>query len=500
MSLFSIDTVAGASHMSAAPVPRPAISEWPNVDELYQRFDALVKAPMRPIRRDKMPQVMRYFEERCAGSRRMAEDARRVIPGGVQHNLAFNHPFPLAISKAQGAHLTDVDGNRYIDFLQAGGPTLLGSNHPAVREKVNEVLDQCGPVTGLLHEYEVKLANLVCSAMPAVDMVRLLGSGSEAVMGAIRLARAYTKRKWIIKVGGAYHGWSDQLVYGMRLPGTGRMEAVGIPRSATAHTQECYPNDLEALRRKLQLNRLRGGTAAVLVEPLGPESGTRPVHRDYNRQVRALCDEFGALLIFDEVVTGFRIGPGGAQAYFDVKPDITVLGKCLTGGYPMAGAIGGRRDIMMMLAGGIGTTSKRAFVGGTLSANPLSCVAGYYALLEAQEVNAAGQAGRAGDRLRQGLDEIISRLGLPYVAYNMGSIVHLQTSGVLLLDTSSLLKLLRVKKEAKERKHMMEEMGAAYTAHGLITLAGSRIYTSLADTDDVIDEALNRFEEVFRLV
>jgi glutamate-1-semialdehyde 2,1-aminomutase len=224
------------------------------------------------------------------------------------------------------------------------------------------------------------------------------------------------------------------------------------------------------------------------------------VHRDYNRQVRALCDEFGALLIFDEVVTGFRVGMGGAQAYFNVMPDITVLGKCLTGGYPMAGAIGGRKDVMMLLVGGIGTTAKRAFVGGTLSANPLSCAAGYHALLEAERLDAAGAAGRAGDRLRRGLESIIGRLGLPYVAYNMGSIVHLQTAGVLLLDTSNVLKLLRAKDQAKARKHMMEEMGAAYTAHGLITLAGSRIYTSLADTDAVIDEALNRFEDVFKLV
>jgi glutamate-1-semialdehyde 2,1-aminomutase len=155
---------------------------------------------------------------------------------------------------------------------------------------------------------------------------------------------------------------------------------------------------------------------------------------------------------------------------------------------------------MMMLVGGIGTTAKRAFVGGTLTANPLSCAAGYYALLEMQRTQAAEKAGRAGDRLRQGLEQIIERLGLPYVAYNMGSIVHLQTSGVMLLDTSNLLKLVRAKNEAKQRKHMMEEMGAAYTAHGVITLAGSRIYTSLADTDEVVDDALNRFEDVFKLV
>ena len=318
-----------------------------------------------------------------------------MIPGGVQHNLAFNYPFPLAMAEASGPYLVDVDGNRYIDFLQAGGPTLLGSNYPTVRAKVYELLDHCGPVTGLLHEFEAKLAELVCEQMPGVEMLRLLGSGTEAVMGAIRLARAYTGRKWVIKIGGAYHGWSDQMVYGMRLPGTGRMEALGIPTGATGRTQECQPNDLEALRRKLQFNRLRGGTAAVLLEPIGPESGTRPVHYDYNAQVRSLCNEFGALMIFDEVVTGFRLGPGGAQGYFNVKPDITVLGKCLAGGYPMAGAIGGRRDVMMMLVGGLSAGSKRAFVGGTLSANPLSCVAGYWAISEARRLDAAAKAGRA---------------------------------------------------------------------------------------------------------
>jgi glutamate-1-semialdehyde 2,1-aminomutase len=477
-----------------------AITTWPDIEALYERITVLVNQPMRPIRRDAMQKVLGWFEERCSGSKRLYASAQHVIPGGIQHNLSFNYPFPLAISQAQGAHLTDIDGNRYTDFLQAGGPTLLGSNHPAVREQVDALLRSCGPVTGLLHEYEVKLAEAVCASLPSVEMVRLLGSGTEAIMGAIRLARAYTRRKWIIKIGGAYHGWSDQVVYGMRLPGTGRMEAVGIPYGSTAHTQECHPNDLDALRRKLQLNRLRGGTAAVLVEPLGPESGTRPVTRDYNQKVRALCDEFGALLIFDEVVTGFRLGMGGAQGYFGVRPDLTVLGKCLTGGYPMAGAIGGRRDVMMLLVGGIGTTSRRAFVGGTLSANPLSCVAGYFALKEAQRTDAAAVAGRAGDRLRRGLEQIIERLGLPYVVYNMGSIVHLQTSGVLLLDTSNLIKLIRKKDEAKARKHMMEEMGAAYSAHGLITLAGSRIYTSLADTDEVVDDALNRFEDVFKLV
>jgi len=473
------------------------ISAWPDTDEIYARLAALVKQPIRPIRRENMEIVLKYFQEKCVQSRRLSEKAERVIPGGVQHNLAFNYPFPLAMSSANGAHLTDVDGNRYIDFLKAGGPTLLGSNDATVRQQIHALLDSCGPVTGLLHEYEVKLAELISEAMPAVEIFRMLGSGTEAVMAALRLARAYTGRKWVIKIGGAYHGWSDQMVYGMRIPGTGRREAIGIPRPSTAYIQERYPNDLEALRRTLWVNRFRGGTAAIIVEPLGPESGTRPVHRDFNRQLRELCSEFGVLLIFDEVVTGFRVGMGGAQGYFGVKPDITVLGKCVTGGYPMAGGIGGRRDIMMLLAGGIGATSKRVFLGGTLSANPLSCAAGYFAIREMRRTDAAVKAGCAGDRLRKGLSEIIDRLGLPYVTYNQGSIVHLQTSGVLLMSLRNPLKVMR---ELGPRKHMMEEMGAAFSAHGIITLAGSRIYTGLADKDAVIDDALNRFEDVLRLV
>ncbi len=281
----------------------------------------------------------------------MNDAACEIIPGGVQHNLAFNYPFPIAVEKADGAYLWDVDGNRYIDFLQAGGPTMLGSNYAPVREKVFEMLRSCGPITGLFHEYELKLAQLIQRFVPSVEMFRMLGSGTESVMAAIRAARTFTKKKYVIKVGGAYHGWSDQMVYGLHVPGTGRMEAKGIPRGSSSATQEFYPNNLGALKRHLIFNRLRGGTAAVIVEPVGPESGTRPVPFDFNQKVKELCDEFGALLIFDEVVTGFRLGMGGAQGFFGIKPDLTVFGKCVAGGYPMAGGVGGRREVILEFCG-----------------------------------------------------------------------------------------------------------------------------------------------------
>lgn len=473
------------------------ISKYPDVDLVFKQLYKLVDLPLVEIKKEKMDEYLKYFDEKCINSKLLHEKAKNYIPGGVQHNLAFNYPFPIAIKKVEGPYMYDIDGNKYIDFLQAGGPTVLGSNYDYVRNKVIEVINDCGPVTGLFHEYELKLAELVNKYVPSCEMLRMFASGTEAVMAAIRAARAFTKKKKVIKVGGAYHGWSDSMVYSLHIPGTKRFESKGIPKGATSNTQEIFPNAISQLRRRLLTNKLNGGTAAVIVEPLGPESGTRPVPFDFNKKVRELCDEFGALLIFDEVVSGFRIGMGCAQGYFNVKPDLTVFGKCITGGYPMAGAVGGRKDVMMCFSSGLGGTGERAYVGGTLSANPLSCVAGYYALLEMERTNAPILAGRAGDRLAEGLKKIMEKYNLPFVVYNQGSIVHLETSAVMLLDTRKIFKVL---KELKPRKHMIEQMGAAYMANGIVTLAGSRLYTSMADTDEIIDDALRRFDSIFQNV
>ncbi|MBN1534897.1 MAG: aminotransferase class III-fold pyridoxal phosphate-dependent enzyme [Spirochaetes bacterium] len=474
---------------------RYAISHWPDSAELLERLYRLAnELPIHQITREKMQEYLSYFDTKCAKSKEMITRAQEVIPGGVQHNLAFNYPFPLAISRADGAYLWDIDGNRYIDFLQAGGPTLLGSNYKPVQEKVIELIRESGPVTGLFHEYELKLAELIRSHMPSVEMFRMLMSGTEACMAAVRAARTFTGKNFIIKIGGAYHGWSDQFVFGMRVPGLGPLDAHGIPAGCYQFTQEVFPNDIDALQKRMEENDKEGGTAAVILEPLGPESGTRPVLRDYNAQVRQLCDRFGALLIFDEVVTGFRMGLGGAQGYFDVKPDLTVFGKCVAGGYPGAGGVGGRRDVMVCYAAGIGgPMGKRAMVGGTLSANPLSCAAGYFAIKAIEEAGAHLKAGAAGDRLGKGLQEIFQRRKLPFVAFNHGSICHMETGAAMLMD----IKNPNIFKEVGARKKVMEEMGAAMTSQGIITLAGSRLYTSMADTDEVIDDALERFDRIF---
>ncbi len=470
-----------------------SITNWPDAVVIEEKMARLLSDKVYHIKPDAMERYLSYFERKCQGSRKMITDAQTYIPGGVQHNLAFNYPFPLAVKSAEGAYLYDVDGNRYIDYLQAGGPTLLGSNYLPVQEKVIQVIRECSPCTGLFHEYEMKLAKIINQYMPWVEMFRSLASGTEADMVAIRTARTFTGKKKIIKVGGAYHGWSDQLVYSLHIPFTKRLEACGIPEECTAHTQEIKPNDIDGLKELLEKNQNDGGTAAVLVEPIGPESGTRMVDRNFNKKVRELCDQYDTLLIFDEVVTAFRIGMGGAQGYFDVRPDLTVFGKIVAGGYPAAGGVGGSREVMNCLAAGVITGKPKAYVGGTLSANPLSCAAGYYAIEEIARTHAAIKAGVYGDRLCAGIQSLIDQYQLPFVVWNTGSILHFEVAGMMYLSAADP----DVVNKLNERKHAVSEFGAALTANGVITLAGSRIYTSMADDDETLDATLNAFEDVF---
>ena len=483
---------------------RFAISEYPDASAVIKQLDELIKKPIYTIRKDALKAYEEeYYNKKCVKSREMIDKAKEIIPGGVQHNLAFNYPFPLVFTKAEGPYLYDIDGNRYYDFLQAGGPTVLGSNPVEVRNKVIELLNDCGPSTGLFHEYEYKLAKLISDNFESVEMFRMLGSGTEACMAAIRVARLATNKKYILKMGGAYHGWSDQLAYGIRVPGSKWTQAPGVPRFCFSKTQEFFPNDLDDLERKLRLNSLRGGTAAVIIEPVGPESGTRPLDKDFNKGVEALCRKYGALLIFDEVVTAFRIGMSGAQGYFGVSPDLTVFGKVVAGGYPGAGGLGGKKEYMKYLAAGLQSGGKgkhkKALIGGTMAANPLSCVAGYYALTEIARTNAAQKAGQMADRLIKGLQLLIKKHNLPFVAFNQGSICHLETVGTMhfVINWSKPWEIPGILKDTSERKREMEHMGAAYMAEGILTLAGSRLYTSAAYTEEMIDDVLVRFDKIF---
>lgn len=480
-----------------------AIKNYLDADKVTKELDALIKKPIYSIKPEALKKYENeYYAKKCAKSKEMIDIAKQRIPGGVQHNLAFNYPFPLVFTKASGNKLYDIDGNEYYDFLQAGGPTIIGSNPPEVREKVIELLNDCGPSTGLFHEYEYKLANKIAECVPSVEMFRMLGSGTEACMCAVRVARLATNHKNILKMGGAYHGWSDQLAYGMRVPGTKNLQSRGVPMFVFKHTDEFFPNDLNDLERKLRKNELTGGTAGVFIEPVGPESGTRPLSKEFIKGVEALCHKYGALLIFDEVVTGFRIGLSGAQGYFGVDPDLTIFGKIVAGGYPGAGGIGGHRDVMAHLGAGLdssGKKVKKAMCGGTMAATPLSCVAGYHTICEIERTNACEKAGLMGDRLIEGIQKSIKKHNLPFVAFNQGSICHLDTVGTMhfAINWSKPWEIPEILKQTSARQKEMEHMGAAYMAEGMVTLAGSRLYTSAAYTEEDIDDAIARFDRVF---
>ena len=481
---------------------RFAISEYPDAVAINKELDELITKPIYSLDPAALAKYEEeYYAKKCQKSKEMIEEAKSVIPGGVQHNLAFNYPFPLVFTKNEGNKLYDVDGNEYYDLLQAGGPTILGANDPVVREAVIDLLNTCGPSTGLFHEAEYKLGKKISDCVPSVDMFRMLGSGTEACMCAVRVARLATGKKNILKMGGAYHGWSDQLAWGMRVPGTKNPQSRGVPHFVFKHTQEFFPGDLEDLERKLWLNKFNGGTAAVYIEPIGPESATRPVTKEFVKGVETLCHKYGALLVCDEVVSGFRIGLAGAQGYYGVDPDITIFGKIIAGGYPGAGGIGGHKDVMKHLGAGLdssGKKVKKAMCGGTMAATPISCVAGYTTICEIEKRNACQVAGQRADQLVKGIQNSIKKYNLPFVAFNIGSVCHLDTVGTMQfsIDWGKLWKVPNVLKETGARQKEMEHMGAAYMAEGIVTLAGSRLYTSAAYTEEDIDDVIQRFDKV----
>ncbi|MBQ1370608.1 MAG: aminotransferase class III-fold pyridoxal phosphate-dependent enzyme [Clostridia bacterium] len=481
---------------------RFAISQYPDAKALNDELNALIKKPIYSIAPEALKKYEdEYYGQKCQKSREMIEEAKSVIPGGVQHNLAFNYPHPLVFTKAEGAKLYDIDGNEYYDLLQAGGPTILGSNDPVVREAVIDLLNTCGPSTGLFHEYEYKLGKKIADSVPSVDMFRMLGSGTEACMCAVRVARLATGKKNILKMGGAYHGWSDQLAWGMRVPGTRNLQSRGVPAFVFKHTQEFFPGDLEDLEKKLWLNKFNGGTAAVYIEPIGPESATRPVSKEFVKGVETLCRKYGALLVCDEVVSGFRIGMAGAQGYYGIDPDLTIFGKIIAGGYPGAGGVAGHRDVMKHLGAGLdssGKKIKKAMCGGTMAATPISSLAGYTAICEIEKRNACQVAGQRADQLVKGINESIAKYNLPFVCYNIGSVCHLHTVATMqyAIDWGKLWQVPKILEETGLRQKEMEHMGAAYMAEGIVTLAGSRLYTSAAYTPEMIDDVIGRFDKV----
>ncbi|MDP2966307.1 MAG: aminotransferase class III-fold pyridoxal phosphate-dependent enzyme [Pelolinea sp.] len=468
--------------------------------EIIDRKKKIVTSAIKAIPDPIIADVKKRYAQKCKRSVQYFERAKQVIPAGLEHNLGLLHPYPLTMKTASKASIWDIDENEYVDYMMAGGPIILGHKFPQLDEKVIALIENYGPSTGLTCESEILCAEEIAKHMPSVEMVRFLASGTEADMLAVRVARAYTGKKKIIKIAGSYHGWSDQFLLSSDYPGTGNAHASGIPQDSYAHTIELMPNDFEGLYRLFEENRDKDGIAAIIAEPTGGHAGTFPNHPDWNKTLRKVCDEFGALLIFDEVITGFRLALGGGQEYYNVLPDITILGKIITHGYPSCGAVAGSREIMSVCHPG-GTHGKKAFTGGTLSANPISTTAGYYSIKYIEEYGAIDKASDYGDRITNKLNELFAtRKDLPFFAYNIRSIIHVETacpSGAFLVSKDIDSQLAEQKRRAKAA----EDIYMALLDQGVLMLGDcKRMYTCMQHDDASLKKTLNAWENVLSMI
>jgi len=350
-------------------------------------------------------------------SEKLFERARHLFPGGVNSPVrAFNAVggTPRFIERGTGPYLYDVDNHRYIDYVLSYGPLILGHAHPAVVEAIKEAAGN-GTSFGMPNRRAVELAELIQQQMPGLQMLRFVNSGTEATMSALRLARAHTGRKKIIKFEGCYHGHADFLLAkaGSGVATLGLPDSPGVTPANISDTLTAPFNDAAAVEQLL--NEYAGDIAAVIVEPVAGNMGLVPPRSGYLQSLRNLCDQAGVLLIFDEVMTGFRVGPGGAQELYGVRPDLTTLGKVIGGGLPV-GAYGGRREIMEHVA-----PRGPMYQAGTLSGNPLAMAAGLATLQLALDEACWSALREAGRQLDQGVQQAATDHGLDFVINRVGT-------------------------------------------------------------------------------
>jgi glutamate-1-semialdehyde 2,1-aminomutase len=353
-------------------------------------------------------------------SARLFEEALKYIPGGVNSpvramkGVGMSHP--LFIARARGAHVWDADGNEFVDFVSSWGPMILGWGHPQVLDRLHQVLEE-GTSFGAPTALEVELARLICTAVPSIELVRMVNSGTEATMSAVRVARGFTGRDKIVKFIGCYHGHSDAF---LAAAGSGVLtlslpDSPGVTKATTADTLLLEYNDVEGMER---LFEERGEEiAALIVEPVAGNMGVVPPSPGFLEKARELCTRHGAILIFDEVITGFRVAWGGAQERFGVVPDLTTLGKIIGGGLPV-GAFGGRRELMETVAP-LGST----YQAGTLSGNPLAMAAGAATLSVLSEPGTYERLEALADRLAAALRAAAAQGERPVTLNQVGAMM-----------------------------------------------------------------------------
>ena len=420
-------------------------------------------------------------------SEELFDRAVKVIPGGVNSPVRAYGAIGIAprfIDRADGCHIYDVDGKEYVDYIDSWGPMILGHNFPEVKESVLKACEK-GLSFGCATAIEVEMAEFICDHIPHVDMVRMVNSGTEAVMSAVRVARGFTGKNKIIKFAGCYHGHSDAMLVsaGSGVMTSGVPDSAGVPKGCTEDTMTAVYNDLDSVRALME--QADGQTAAVIVEAVGANMGVVPPKKGFLEGLRKLCDEYGALLIFDEVITGFRLAFGGAAEYFGVTPDLVTYGKILGAGMSV-GAYGGRREIMELVS-----PVGKVYQAGTLSGNPIAMAAGLTQLkylYEHQEIYKDLE--EKGKRLYGGMEKILAEKNLPY------HINHVSSLGSLFFTEQEVVDYTSAKSSDTKA---FSEYFKGMLAQG-IHMAPSQfeaMFLSVAHTDEIIDQTLEAVRNYF---
>lgn len=415
------------------------------------------------------------------------QEAQTLLPGGVDSPVrAFRAVGgqPLFIDRGEGPYLYDVDGNRYIDYILSWGPLITGHAHPKVVEAIQQAALK-GTSYGAPSPLEIELAKSVMSFMPNIEMIRFVNSGTEATMSALRLARAYTKRDKIVKFEGCYHGHADLLLVqaGSGVATLGLPDSPGVPADTVKDTLVAVYNNLDSVEALFK--QYPGQIAAIIVEPVAGNMGVVPPVKGFLDGLRGITEREGTILIFDEVMTGFRVHLGGAQTLYNIKPDLTTLGKVIGGGLPV-GAYGGRREIMQMVA-----PAGPMYQAGTLAGNPLAMSAGVAALSLLREEKCWEKLERAAGRLEAGISSAAKRVGIPIQQTRVGTMFTTFFSETKPVDWNTV-KLADKVCFAKFFQKMLENR---------VYLAPSQFeagFVSTSHSTDVIDTTVTAAEEAFR--
>lgn len=423
-----------------------------------------------------------------AKSQELFKRAVNRIPGGVNSPVRAYGAIgetPRFIQGAVGSSIFDVDGQKYLDYICSWGPMILGHNHPVIRDAVVRACEN-GLSFGCATEREVEMAEFICERIPHVEMIRMVNSGTEAVMSAIRVARGFTGKSKIIKFAGCYHGHSDALLVsaGSGVMTSGVPDSAGVPKGCTQDTMIAVYNDLESVKQLLEESN--DEVAAVIVEPVGANMGVVPPKDGFLEGLRTLCDEHKALLIFDEVITGFRLKFGGAAEYFGVTPDLVTYGKIIGAGMPV-GAYGGRREIMEMVS-----PAGPVYQAGTLSGNPVAMAAGLAQLkLLWEDQDVYTRIYRKGEYLFEGIQKILKENEVPYQVNHTASLGCIFFTSEKVTDYTSA-KTADTKAFAEYFKYMLN--------HG-VHLAPSQfeaMFLSDAHTQEELDLTLELVEQYFK--